>query len=301
MARPKIEYEKELLVNLVPDWFWKCLRRITDEPLDLPENLSSAEKIYIEKFHSNWDKIARWIIAEANPIIHTGFSPYNRPDFVHAKYDAKVFYQWFNVSKALFDISPKELKEIYGSPTNFWCILLIEYRQQQLSAFFEAKPISLSEINDSGKKILSLLKTFSSGEEVMLNSKMKTRFARESAIKEKFNSDLRRALLSPTLDIDVPLKVDAWLETLPSNRSLFYSKIYKIFKLDTSKSSKQIAKTNEFKNSIWEQYLKVEEERLDYYSNPSRKIAKAIFEENNALYFLEPSERGRPKKVIVKK
>jgi hypothetical protein len=193
MARPKIQYEKELLVNLVPDWLWKCLKRITDEPLDLPENLSSAEKIYIEKFHSDWDKIARWIMAEANPIIHTGFSPYNRPDFVHAKYEAKVFYQWLNISKALFDISPKELKEIYGSPTNFWCILIIEYRQQQVSAFFETKTISLHEINDSEKIILSLLKTFSSGEEVMLNSKMKTRFARESAIKEKFNSDLSRA------------------------------------------------------------------------------------------------------------
>lgn len=206
-----------------------------------------------------------------------------------------------NISKALFDISPKELKKIYGSPTNFWYELIVEYRQQQVSAFFETKTISLHEINDSGKIILSLLKTFSSGEEVMLNSKMKTRFARKCAAEAKINSHLRKALLNPTEYIDVPLKIDTWIKTLPFHRALFYRKIYEICNLDFSKSSKNIAKAKEFKNSIWQQYLLAEEERLNYYSSPSIKNAKAIYEKDNALFYLEPSERGRPKKVIVKK
>ncbi len=312
MARPKIECEKELPkelpVNLVP-WLWKSLKRVADDMhLNLPDNLNNAEKAFIRKFKTDWYKIALWIMADAEPNIHTGFRPYNRPDFVHAKYDAKIFYQWLNISKALFDIYPKELEQIYGSPTNFWCILLIEYKQQQLSAFFETKPISLHETNDSRKKILSLLKTFSSGEEVMLNSKMKTRFAKKCANEAEIKSDLRKALLNPLeyidvpLDLlDIPLKVDTSINTLPFHRALFYRKIYEICNLDFSKSSKNIAKAKEFKNIIWEQYLQAEEARLNYYSSPRPKIAKAIFEEKNALYFLEPSERGRPKKVIVKK
>lgn len=297
MARPKSDCDKKLIGEITPDWLWICLRAILDTPLEVPNNLNDAQRSIIARFYSDWNKIAFWITALENPEISTGSKPYNNPHYMFAKYEAQIVYHWLTISKALFDISPKYFESNYKSYEDLWVKITIEHRQQQINALLSTHSISLNQINDAGEGILSILKMYSSVKEIKLEKKKKTQLMNMPAKRMRFNPETKKFLLNN----NVLLKVKDWLKILPPNQSIFYEKAYEIFNTDFSKEFEQDQKAKEFKNNIWQRYLEIREECLNYYLRDSATIPKAIFENEDALYYLEPTVRGRPKKIFVKK